>query len=65
VVLAAGNTALRDAKVFLAANEKLQFARIEHVSLAAVLGFEDEFVDCMAFPKAGTESCELASGGRN
>jgi len=61
VVHAAGNTALRGAKMLLTTGEP-QLAPIEHVSLATVPGFEDEFVNCMAFPETGTENCILPIG---
>jgi uncharacterized 2Fe-2S/4Fe-4S cluster protein (DUF4445 family) len=50
LVHAAGNTALRGAKMLLAAEEPA-LPPIEHVSLAADPGFQDEFASCMAFPK--------------
>lgn len=60
VVHAAGNTALRGAKMMLAAEAKLLATGepvlpiIEHVSLATEPGFQDEFVDSMSFPWSGT-----------
>jgi uncharacterized 2Fe-2S/4Fe-4S cluster protein (DUF4445 family) len=47
---AAGNTALRGAKMLLLASGEPALPAIEHVSLAADSGFQDEFVDCMTFP---------------
>jgi len=51
VVHAAGNTALRGAKMLLAAEEPALPA-IEHISLAADPGFQDAFVDSMSFPSS-------------
>ncbi len=48
---AAGNTALRGAKMLLLADHEQQLPRIEHVSLAADPAFQDEFASCMSFPK--------------
>lgn len=45
----AGNTALRGAKLLLAAPLP-PLPPIEHLSLAADPAFQDEFADCMAFP---------------
>jgi len=50
LVHAAGNTALRGAKMLLAAAEEPALPTIEHVSLAAAAGFQDEFANCMTFP---------------
>jgi uncharacterized 2Fe-2S/4Fe-4S cluster protein (DUF4445 family) len=49
LVHAAGNTALRGAKMLLATGEPT-LPIIEHVSLAADPGFQDEFADSMSFP---------------
>ncbi len=49
VVHAAGNTALRGAKILLATAEP-GLPIIEHISLAADPSFQDEFVDSMSFP---------------
>lgn len=46
---AAGNTALRGAKMLLLSGAP-SLPKIEHISLAADPEFEDTFVDCMAFP---------------
>lgn len=60
VVHAAGNTALRGAKMMLAADTRLLATGepvlpiVEHVSLAAEPGFQDAFVDSMNFPGPGT-----------
>ena len=50
LVHAAGNTALRGAKMLLMSAEEPALPRIEHVSLAADPGFQDEFATCMTFP---------------
>jgi uncharacterized 2Fe-2S/4Fe-4S cluster protein (DUF4445 family) len=47
---AAGNTALRGAKMLLLAAEEPALPGIEHVSLAEDPGFQDEFANCMTFP---------------
>jgi uncharacterized 2Fe-2S/4Fe-4S cluster protein (DUF4445 family) len=49
---AAGNTALRGAKILLLSTLEPPVPAIEHISLAADTGFQDEFVDCMTFPGA-------------
>jgi uncharacterized 2Fe-2S/4Fe-4S cluster protein (DUF4445 family) len=51
LIHAAGNTALRGAKVLLVSPEEPGLPRIEHVSLAADPGFQDEYVTCMTFPE--------------
>lgn len=48
----AGNTALRGAKILLLSANEPSVPPIEHVSLAADPGFQDEFVNCMTFPGA-------------
>jgi uncharacterized 2Fe-2S/4Fe-4S cluster protein (DUF4445 family) len=50
LVHAAGNTALHGAKMLLLAAEEPALPAIEHVSLAADPGFQDEFANCMSFP---------------
>jgi uncharacterized 2Fe-2S/4Fe-4S cluster protein (DUF4445 family) len=50
IIHAAGNTALRGAKMLLLAAEP-PLPPIEHISLAADPAFQDEFVSCMAFPE--------------
>jgi uncharacterized 2Fe-2S/4Fe-4S cluster protein (DUF4445 family) len=50
LIHAAGNTALRGAKILLLSTEEPALPRIEHVSLAADPGFQDEFANCMTFP---------------
>jgi uncharacterized 2Fe-2S/4Fe-4S cluster protein (DUF4445 family) len=54
LVHAAGNTALRGAKMLLLAAEEPPLPPIEHVSLAADPAFQDEFANCMAFPEQPT-----------
>ena len=54
LVHAAGNTALRGAKMLLLADHEPQLPPIEHVSLAADPAFQDEFANCMAFPEQPT-----------
>jgi uncharacterized 2Fe-2S/4Fe-4S cluster protein (DUF4445 family) len=50
LVHAAGNTALRGAKMLLLTADEPALPTIEHVSLAADAGFQDEFANCMTFP---------------
>jgi uncharacterized 2Fe-2S/4Fe-4S cluster protein (DUF4445 family) len=50
LIHAAGNTALRGAKLLLLAAEEPPLPPIEHVSLAADPAFQDEFARCMTFP---------------
>lgn len=52
ILHAAGNTALRGAKMLLLAGAEPVFPKIEHVSLAADPGFQEEFAACMTFPEA-------------
>ena len=47
---ASGNTALRGAKILLLSDGEPALPKIEHVSLAADQGFQDEFAACIAFP---------------
>jgi uncharacterized 2Fe-2S/4Fe-4S cluster protein (DUF4445 family) len=56
LIHAAGNTALRGAKILLLAAGEPALPAIEHISLAAEPGFEDEFAKCMAFPAEARES---------
>jgi uncharacterized 2Fe-2S/4Fe-4S cluster protein (DUF4445 family) len=49
---AAGNTALRGAKILLLSASEPFLPEVEHVSLASDRGFQDEFVNCMTFPGA-------------
>ncbi len=49
IIHAAGNTALRGAKMLLL-NGEPALPPIEHVSLAADPGFQEEFAACMSFP---------------
>jgi len=50
LVHAAGNTALRGAKMLLLAAEKPSLPNIFHVSLASNPDFQDEFASCIGFP---------------
>ncbi len=50
IIHAAGNTALRGAKMLLLAEEPA-LPPIEHVSLAEDPAFQDEFATCMSFPE--------------
>ena len=47
---AAGNTALRGAKMLLLADREPPLPPIQHISLAADHAFQDEFANCMNFP---------------
>jgi uncharacterized 2Fe-2S/4Fe-4S cluster protein (DUF4445 family) len=49
-IQASGNTALRGAKILLLSAGEPALPRIEHVSLAADPGFQDEFASCIVFP---------------
>ena len=49
-IYAAGNTALRGAKMLLLQKEDPTLPPIDHISLAADPSFQDEFADCMTFP---------------
>jgi uncharacterized 2Fe-2S/4Fe-4S cluster protein (DUF4445 family) len=51
LVHAAGNTALRGAKMLLLAAEQPVLPEIEHISLASDPNFQDEFANCMTFPE--------------
>ncbi len=50
LIHAAGNTALRGAKMLLRADREPKLPPIEHISLAADPAFQDEFASCMTFP---------------
>ena len=50
IIHAAGNTALRGAKMLLLADGEPALPPIEHISLASDPSFEDEFAACMAYP---------------
>jgi len=50
IVHAAGNTALRGAKIMLLAAGEPSLPTIDHVSLAADPTFQDEYVNCITFP---------------
>lgn len=60
LVHAAGNTALRGAKLLLLAGEEPALPPIRHVNLAADRRFEDEFANCMSFPENASDSATLA-----
>jgi uncharacterized 2Fe-2S/4Fe-4S cluster protein (DUF4445 family) len=62
---AAGNTALRGAKMLLAAREEPCLPRIDHLSLAAVPSFQDQFADCMTFPNDTSTSHNFESGPKD
>jgi len=49
-IIAAGNTALRGAKMMLLSAGIPPLPPIEHVSLAFEPGFQDTFIDCLKFP---------------
>ncbi|MGA3032449.1 MAG: ASKHA domain-containing protein [Terracidiphilus sp.] len=51
IIRAAGNTALRGAKMLLLADREPELPPIEHVSLAANPAFQDEFANSMTFPE--------------
>lgn len=53
LVHAAGNTALRGARMLLFFTEEPPLPSIEHVSLAADPAFQDEFAKSMIFPDTG------------
>ena len=55
-----GNTALRGAKMLIAAEDFAVLNIIEHFNLAADPNFQDRFVDCMAFPAAKADAPEAA-----
>jgi uncharacterized 2Fe-2S/4Fe-4S cluster protein (DUF4445 family) len=54
LIHAAGNTALRGAKIFLLSAEESALPKVEHISLAADPGFQDEYANCMTFPQVET-----------
>ena len=51
IIHAAGNTALRGAKMLLIQEPTPRLPEIRHISLGADPGFQDEFANCMAFPE--------------
>jgi uncharacterized 2Fe-2S/4Fe-4S cluster protein (DUF4445 family) len=51
IIQPAGNTALRGAKMLLLRSEEPALPRIDHISLAADPGFQDEYANCMSFPE--------------
>ncbi|MGA9024004.1 MAG: ASKHA domain-containing protein [Terracidiphilus sp.] len=61
VIHAAGNTALRGARMLLLTGSEPELPPIEHVSLAADPGFQDEFANCMAFPEYDKIRMEIRS----
>jgi uncharacterized 2Fe-2S/4Fe-4S cluster protein (DUF4445 family) len=63
LIHAAGNTALRGAKMMLLAKDEPALPELEHVCLAAIEGFQDRFADCMSFP-AGVEQSTKALAAR-
>ena len=52
IIHAAGNTALRGAKILLLSSAHAPLPTIEHLSLASEPGFQDEFAACLAFPES-------------
>ncbi len=50
LVHAAGNTALRGAKILLLSAAEPILPRIDHVNLASDADFQDQFANCMTFP---------------
>ncbi len=50
-VTAAGNTALRGAKLLLLSADSPSLPPIEHVPLAFEPGFQEAFIDCLKFPE--------------
>jgi uncharacterized 2Fe-2S/4Fe-4S cluster protein (DUF4445 family) len=52
LIHAAGNTALRGAKMMLLAHSDPKLPAIQHICLTAVEGFQDRFVTAMSFPAA-------------
>lgn len=51
LIYAAGNTALRGAKILLLSAEEPALPAIEHVSLASDPDFQNEYASCMSFPE--------------
>lgn len=51
MIHAAGNTALKGAKMLLLSSSEPALPSIDHVSLAADPDFQDEYASCMAFPE--------------
>ena len=51
MIHAAGNTALKGAKMLLLSSSEPALPLIDHVSLAADPDFQDEYASCMAFPE--------------
>jgi uncharacterized 2Fe-2S/4Fe-4S cluster protein (DUF4445 family) len=64
IVQAAGNAALKGAKILLLSAEEPVLPRIEHISLVANPDFQDEFANCMTFPAASSiDSIMRGAGG--
>jgi uncharacterized 2Fe-2S/4Fe-4S cluster protein (DUF4445 family) len=55
LVHAAGNTALRGAKMLLLSDADPALPPVEHINLAAIADFQNEFANCMAFPEPAIE----------
>lgn len=53
-VVAAGNTALRGAKLLLGRGLPAGLVRIEHINLASDLRFQETFVQCLGFPESAS-----------
>jgi uncharacterized 2Fe-2S/4Fe-4S cluster protein (DUF4445 family) len=49
-IAAAGNTALRGAKMLLLSPSLLHGIHVEHVPLASESGFQETFMECLGFP---------------
>jgi uncharacterized 2Fe-2S/4Fe-4S cluster protein (DUF4445 family) len=56
LVHAAGNTALRGAKMLLLSGAVPALPAIEHINLAAIPDFQNQFANCMAFPEPAVEN---------
>ena len=54
LIHAAGNTALRGAKMLLLSSGEPALPPIKHVSLAADPAFQNEYANCMTFPEIGS-----------
>ena len=64
LIRAAGNTALRGAKMTLLSGEAPKLPAIEHVSLAVDAGFQDEFADCIRFSEVEIQDPRAGFNGR-
>jgi uncharacterized 2Fe-2S/4Fe-4S cluster protein (DUF4445 family) len=60
-LIPSGNTALRGAKLLIGAEDFPVLNMIEHVGLASDPHFQDQFVDCMAFPDAEVAASRTAT----